>query len=125
MIINIHGAFDCELDLNYYCKRMSVKGDPKPVDQAQVEICKNFIERFCGKRKAGYGTKSSYSFKHLVESKTGEYIANGSLIQAFHDMGYRMVTVNGGPNCRIGYKMGRAERFVLKKMPRVSKVYGE
>ena len=113
MIINIHGAFDCELDLNYYCKRMSVKGDPKPVDQAQVEICKNFIERFCGKRKAGYGTK------------TGEYIANGSLIQAFHDMGYRMVTVNGGPNCRIGYKMGRAERFVLKKMPRVSKVYGE
>jgi hypothetical protein len=62
-----------------------------------VEICINWLEEFAEPRE-GFGTRSSYALKHDVEEWAGEYVSNGSFIQAAHQLGYDVKRLGDGPN---------------------------
>ena len=72
-------------------------GEWTPVDPEHVRMCEDWINRFA-KIQSTYSDDSSYGLKHDVERFYGEYVTNGSFIQAALNMGYKVKKNGGGVN---------------------------
>jgi hypothetical protein len=69
-----------------------------PVNEEQVNICKEWIQKFCKERKTINPKVSSYGLKHEVEAWANNYIENGAFIAAAIDLGYRFKQDGDSPN---------------------------
>jgi hypothetical protein len=63
-------------------------------DEAQVSICRRWIEEFCVPAKTVKEYKGSYGLKHDVERWANEYVSNGAFIQAAHDLGFTIKRIS-------------------------------
>jgi hypothetical protein len=69
-----------------------------PVIEVQVNICKEWIQKFCKERKTINTRISSYRLKHEVEEWSKEHIDNGAFIAAAVDSGYHYKQDGDSPN---------------------------
>lgn len=71
----------------YGCKGASLLCDD---GYRQIEVAQKFLDTYCRKRKTINRDRTSYGWKHLAQSVTGEYISNGAFIAAALLKGYEM-----------------------------------
>lgn len=62
--------------------------DDMETDKEKIKICEKWLQKNAIKRNAISKIACSYRLKHLVE-RDNEYIANGELIVAAINLGYR------------------------------------
>jgi len=56
-------------------------------ERHQVDLCRDWLDKFASPRKTVNNRHSSYGLKHRVEAHCHEYISNGAFIQAVYEMG--------------------------------------
>lgn len=91
----------CLGGMSDYFRREHPGEQLSPVDDDQVELCREFIRDHCRPHRRGF---SSYHLKHVVEEYYGTYIANGSFIAAAILEGCRTKRFNLGPNVQVFLK---------------------
>lgn len=64
-------------------------GNDDTIDKKQIELCKDWIQKWITPRKTINDEKGSYGLKHVVERNTNTYISNGAFIKAAIDLGYK------------------------------------
>lgn len=87
--------------------------DPKTtnneVDKKQVKKIVKYLNKIkLRSENRGYKNgnhfnykSSSYGFKHLLERACGFYVANGDVIQAMHEYGYKIKHIPNSINVRL------------------------
>jgi hypothetical protein len=84
--------------------------DRSPVDEAQVQVAREFIRNSCLKRKVFNRRHTSYFLKHVAEDwakaqgKAVTYISNGAFIAAAIDEGYEWKQEPGSHNAAFKLK---------------------
>lgn len=67
-------------------------------DPEQVAVCKAWLTAYA-KPKKGWGARTSYGLKHVVERWAGAYVTNGAFIEAAAALGYDYRRASpGSPN---------------------------
>lgn len=72
-------------------KKASLSPSGYPIRQKEIDLCKEWIKKFCIPRKMRNSRYGSYGLKHLVEGYYGEYISNGAFIAAAEESGYEVL----------------------------------
>jgi hypothetical protein len=74
--------------------------------QEEVQVCQQWIEKFCKLIKPINPEAYSYSLKHKVEKWSGRYVSNGAFILAAVNMGYDVqVAGNRSPNAVFNMRL--------------------
>ena len=68
-------------------------------DRHQIEHCEAWLREYAQPQQAINYSVFSYYLKHVVEKCQREYISNGAFIRAAMNLGYRVETISGSPNC--------------------------
>lgn len=85
------------------------------LNHTQIHLCHIFIEKYCIPRKTINGNRSSYGYKHDVESwttilfniKSYIYISNGAFIAAAIKKGFKAEVPDGSLNACFNLTLDR------------------
>lgn len=72
-------------------KLASLSPSGYPINRKEIDLCKEWIGKFCIPRKMRNSRYGSYGLKHLVENYYGEYVSNGAFIAAAEELGYEVL----------------------------------
>ena len=78
--------------------------DGEAINEEQVKLCEEWIEKHCKPVKRVNNSYSSYYYKHVVEKEADTYISNGAFIQAAINKGYKPLRYDSrSPNATFNF----------------------